>query len=214
MLTTLVLLTIAIPWICAACIMLVGDGGNRRLLNVLAVIFAALAGAIALMALPLATGKTLMVAALGGVFGDFTLLADGLSLSIAAIATVVGGVAVVFAIDYMRHHSEQLARFYSLILFFIGAMVGLAVSGSLLFTFFFWEITAFCSYALISFHNDDPRAVRGGVQALIMTQIGGVGLLAGALLTYAYFGDYQVNSLLQGFGTLPAGTLSVVAFGF
>ncbi len=150
---------------------------------------------------------------MGGVFGDFTLLTDGLSLSIAAIATLVGSAAVVFAIDYMKH-SGQLARFYALVLFFIGAMVGLAVSGSLLFAFLFWEITAFCSYALISFHNDDPRAVRGGMQALIMTQVGGVGLLAGALLVYAYFGNYQVSSLLQGYGTLPSGVLGLVAFGF
>ena len=42
---------------------------------------------------------------------------------------------------------------------FIGAMIALVLSGSLLFIFIFWEITAFCSYALISFHNDDPKAV-------------------------------------------------------
>jgi len=38
--------------------------------------------------------------------------------------------------------------------------------------FFFWEITALCSYALISFNNDDPKAVAGGMKALIMTQLG------------------------------------------
>jgi NADH-quinone oxidoreductase subunit L len=76
----------------------------------------------------------------------------------------------------------QLGRFYSLTLLFIGAMIGLVLSGSLLFMFIFWEITAFCSYALISFHNDDPKAVYGGIKALIMTQIGGIGLLAGAII--------------------------------
>ncbi len=212
MLALLTLLLIAIPWLGALCIVLLGDD-HRRLLNILAVFFAVVSGLVALMTLPLATGKTILIASLGGIFGDFTLMPDGLALSVAAIAAVVGSLAVVFAIDYMKH-SEQLARFYALVLFFIGAMVGLAVSGSLLFTFLFWEITAFCSYALISFHNDDPRAVAGGIQALIMTQVGGIGLLAGSLLMYAYFGNYEINSLLQGFAALPPGVLSVVAFGF
>ena len=212
MLAVLTLLAIALPWLGALCLLLVGDA-HRRWLNFLGVSFAVLAGMAAVAALPLASGKTLLLVSLGGVFGDFTLLSDGLSLSIAAIATVVGSAAVLFAIDYMKH-AEQLARFYALVLFFIGAMVGLAVSGSLLIAFLFWEITAFCSYALISFHNDDPRAVAGGIQALIMTQVGGVGLLVGALLVYAYFGNYQVSSLLQGFHTLPPVALGFIAFGF
>ncbi len=93
-------------------------------------------------------------------------------------------------------------------------MAGLGLSGSLLFTFIFWEITAFCSYALISFHNDDPKAVAGGIKALIMTQLGGVGLLAGALLIYAYLGDYQISTFLAKAHSLPAGILSLMAFGF
>ena len=208
----LILLTIGLPWIGALIILMVGDG-HRRLLNFLAVAFAVVSGLVALATLPFATSEIVLRIPMGGIFGDFTLMSDGLALSIAAIATVVGSAAVIFAIDYMKH-SQQMARFYSLVLFFIGAMVGLAVSGSLLFTFFFWEITAFCSYALISFHNDEPRAVAGGIQALIMTQVGGVGLLAGALLVHAYFGDYQINSLLAGFQSLPVGVLSVMAFGF
>jgi NADH-quinone oxidoreductase subunit L len=100
------------------------------------------------------------------------------------------------------------------VLLFIGAMTGLLLSGNLLFMFFFWEITALCSYALISFYNDDPRAVAGGIKALIITQVGGVGLLAGALTTYAALGSYQVSALLAKAEEIPAGLLAVVAFGF
>ena len=48
------------------------------------------------------------------------------------------------------------------------------LTGSLLLLFIFWEITALCSYALIAFDNDNPAAVRGGIKALIITQLGGV----------------------------------------
>ena len=81
-------------------------------------------------------------------------------------------------------------------LFFIGAMVGLVLSSNLLLVFVFWEITALCSYALISFHNDDPKAVAGGIKALIITQVGGVGLLAGALLLYASLGSYEIPTFI------------------
>lgn len=211
MLSILTMLIIGLPWLGAACVWLVRDG-HPRLTHALAAAFALLAALVTLAVLPFSTSHAVVRLAMGEILGDFTLVPDGLAVFIALVATGVGSAAVIFAIDYMGR-APQLARFYSLVLFFIGAMAGLALSGSLLFTFFFWEITAFCSYALISFHNDDPRAVAGGIKALIMTQLGGIGLLAGALSVYAYFGNYQINTLLEGFRSLPPLTLGLMGFG-
>jgi NADH-quinone oxidoreductase subunit L len=213
MLIGLLAVTIGLPWIGAACIWLVGDR-RPKILHVLATIFSISTGLAALGMLPLASSAVAIRIPIGGFLGDFTLVADGLGVLIAVIATGVGSLAVIFSINYMQHHDKQLARYYALILFFIGAMAGLGLSGSLMFTFVFWEITALCSYALISFHNDDPKAVAGGVKALIMTQLGGVGLLVGALLIYAYLGNYQINNFLAQAHSLPAGILSLMAFGF
>jgi NADH-quinone oxidoreductase subunit L len=213
MLIGLLWITIVLPWLGAACIWLVGDR-HPRSLHTLAVIFAVTPGLAALGMLPLASSSVAIRIPFGGIFGDFTLVPDGLGVLIAVIATLVGSLAVIFSINYMRNHEQQLARYYALILFFIGAMAGLGLSGNLLFTFIFWEITAFCSYALISFFNDDPKAVTGGIKALIMTQLGGVGLLAGALLIYAYLGNSQISNFLAQAHTLPATILSLMAFGF
>ena len=212
MMGILPLLVIGLPWLGALCIWLAGDR-RAHLLHILAVGFSVATGLAALFMLPQAGASATVRIPFGGVLGDFTLVPDGLGIFIAVIAAVVGSLAVIFATDYMRHHEEQLRRFYALILFFIGAMIGLGLSGSLLFTFFFWEITAFCSYALISFNNDDPRAVAGGVKALIMTQLGGVGLLIGSLLLYSYQGNYQINEFLANAHNFPAGVLSLMAFG-
>jgi len=213
MLSWLLLVTIGLPWLGAVCIWRAGDRHPRRL-HTLAVIFAVASGLTALAMFPLASAEAAVRIPVGGIFGEFTLIADGLGLLIAVIATVVGSLAVIFSINYMQHHEEQLARYYALILFFIGAMAGLGLSGNLVFTFIFWEITALCSYALISFHNDEPKAVAGGIKALIMTQLGGVGLLTGALLVYAYLGNMQIDTLLAQAHSLPAGVLSLMAFGF
>jgi len=74
-------------------------------------------------------------------------------------------------------------------------MIGLGLSGSLLLLSFLGD-HGVMFYALISFHNDDPRAVAGGIKALIITQVGGMGLLVGTLLLYTYQGNYQINEFL------------------
>ena len=209
---TLAVLSIAVPWAGALVIWMVRDR-RPALQHGLAVAFALAGAATALAMIPLRTEANVFGFALGSAFGELTFLPDGLGVFLAVVAAVIGSLAVIFSVDYMRGQ-RQLGRYYALVLFFIGAMVGLVLSSNLLVVFVFWEITALCSYALISFYNDDPMAVAAGIKALIMTQVGGVGLLAGALLLYAYQGTYDVPTFLAGTAQLPASVLALMAFGF
>ncbi len=205
-------LTILLPWAGALCVWWLGDQRSRAQ-HLTATFFSVLTALTAIALLPFNSDKIVLSIPLGTVFGNFTLVPDGLGIFLTVVAAVVGSLAVVFSNDYM-HGEAQLGRYYALVLLFIGAMIGLSLSGSLLLMFIFWEITAFCSYALISFYNDDPKAVAGGIKALIMTQLGGIGLLAGALVAYSYLGSYQIETFLAGAETLPANVLSLIAFGF
>jgi len=200
------------PWLGALVVWAVGDK-REKLQHWLAVLFSAVAGAAAIVLIPNATSEAIVKIPVGGAFGDFTFVPDGLGVFLSVIATVIGSLAVVFSTSYMKGEAS-LGRYYAFVLFFIGAMVGLVLSSNLLLIFFFWEITALCSYALIAFHNDDPKAVRGGVKALIITSIGGVGLLVGALVLFAYTGSFDLNTFLGASGTIPANILSLLAFGF
>ncbi|HEX6035570.1 MAG TPA: NADH-quinone oxidoreductase subunit L [Anaerolineales bacterium] len=205
-------LVIGLPWLGAVVLWRTRDE-NPRLQHSLAVGFSVAAGIASLVLLSFASAEPAISIPMGQYFGDLTFTADGLAVTLTAIACVIGSLAVVFSVDYM-HGEEQLKRYYSFVLLFIGAMTGLLLSGNLLFMFFFWEITALCSYALISFYNDDPKAVAGGIKALIITQVGGVGLLAGALTTYAALGSYEISDLLARAEEIPAGLLAFIAFGF
>jgi len=205
-------LTILLPWAGAVCVWWLGDQ-RPRAQHISATAFSVLTGLTALALLPFNSDKIVLSIPLGTVFGNFSLVLDGLGIFLTVIAAIVGSLAVLFSNDYMRGEA-QLGRYYALVLLFIGAMIGLSLSGSLLLMFIFWEITAFCSYALISFYNDDPKAVAGGIKALIMTQLGGIGLLAGALVAYSYLGSYQIQAFLAGAETLPPNVLSLIAFGF
>jgi NADH-quinone oxidoreductase subunit L len=212
MVNACILLTIGLPWLGALAVWLVDDR-RPKLQHALAVIFSLAAGAAALVLLTQTAAGVTLTIPLGGLFGDITFAPDGLGAFLAAVATVVGSLAVIFSVDYM-HGDPQLGRYYALVLLFIGAMVGLVLTNSLLFLFFFWEITALCSYALISYYNDDAKAVAAGIEALIVTQVGGVGLLAGALVAYAGLGTYEIDAFLKHAGTLPVAALAWTAFGF
>ena len=208
----MVVLVILLPWLGALTVWLVGKE-HPRYQHTLAVLFSvgAALSSLSLFAFPGSTPAIQIP--FGRAFGDLTLIPDGLAVFLTAIATIIGSLAVLFSVDYMRGE-PQLGRYYFLVLFFIGAMTGLVLSGNLLFTFFFWEITALCSYGLISFYNDDPKAVAGGIKALVLTQVGGVGLLAGTLIAFANLGSFQIADLLANASSLPPAALSLIAFSF
>lgn len=205
-------LCICLPWIGSIAVWRCGNA-HSKLQHSVASVFAVATGVMSLLLLLNPAETPVVRIPMGDFFGELTLVPDGLGIILAIIASVVGSLAVVFSIDYM-HGDPQLGRYYALILFFIGAMSGLGLSGSMLLMFFFWEITAFCSYALISFHNDDPKAVSGGVKALIVTQFGGIGLLIGALIIRSYTGSYQIGDFLETAPALESGLLSAIGFGF
>ncbi len=209
-----VILTILLPWIGAVVVWQMGlRPFTRRVVPGTAVFFALMTVATA-AALLTQTGTAVLVnLPLGEQFGELTFVADGLAVTLTLIAAVVGALAVIFSLDYMRGEAD-LGRYYALILVFIGAMAGLVLTNSLLFLFFFWEITALCSYGLISFYHDDPKAVAGGVKALIVTQVGGIGLLVGALLAYGYWGSFEISLFVAEAARLPTAVLSLIAFGF
>jgi NADH-quinone oxidoreductase subunit L len=212
MIQALILLTIGLPWLGGLAVWITTNR-HPRAQHTFAVLFAMAAGLAALLMLPYASDIPAIVIPLGGIFGDLTFTPDGMGVFLACIATVVGSLAVVFSVNYM-HGDKQLGRYYELVLLFIGAMAGLALTGSLLFLFVFWEITALCSFALIAFYNDDPKAVAGGIKALIITSLGGVGLLIGALIIYANLGSYQIADFLARAHEMPKDVLALVAFGF
>ncbi len=216
MASSLILATISIPWIGAILVWLVGDRRAQWQHGLAAVASVLAAGASILLLLPSNWGSSDTVTLslpFGPFIGDLTFVADSLGVYLAAIATIIGSLTVIFSAGYMTG-AAQLGRYYSLVLIFIGSMCGLVLSGNLLFLFLFWEATAFCSYALISFHNDDPKAVAAGIKALIITQFGGAGLLIGIIVAAAYLPDLQVSTLISSTGAIPAAALGVVAFGF
>jgi NADH-quinone oxidoreductase subunit L len=210
--TVLTACVLALPWCGAIAVWLTGDT-RPRLRDALAVGFSATNALASVALLQQATSATTLHFSVGGAFGDFTFVPDELGMWMTVIATTIGSLAVVFSLEYMRRE-PGVARYYALVLVFIGAMTGLVLTGSLLLLLVFWEIVGLCSCALIGFHADRPLAVAGAVRALVVTQVGGIGLLVGILTARAVSGAEQVSDLLANGPGLPAPALMVVGYGF
>lgn len=103
---------------------------------------------------------------------------DRLSLLMCLIVAIIGGLICIYALGYMKdyhhHHSFKDRRpfFFAMLYVFLGAMFGLVLSGSLVWIYFFWEITSVVSFLLIGYTKEE-RAIKNSFTALWMNLLGG-----------------------------------------
>ena len=119
---------------------------------------------------------------------------DGLSLVFALTISGVGTLILLYSGAYLAGHHHQ-GRFLGFMLAFMGAMLGLVLADSLLVLFLFWELTSVISFLLIGFDHTRQAARRGAIQALVITNIGGMALLAGAILAHQFSGSWEMSAL-------------------
>ncbi|MDA5638602.1 MULTISPECIES: putative monovalent cation/H+ antiporter subunit A [Agrobacterium] len=128
---------------------------------------------------------------------SFSWFIDGLSLTFALLITGIGLLIVLYAGGYMKGHPQQ-GRFLSFLLLFMGAMLGVVVSDSLLMLFVFWELTSITSFLLIGFDHERAASRRAALQALVVTGGGGLLLLAGLIFIWDISGMTQLSMLVRG----------------
>ncbi|MGZ0710275.1 putative monovalent cation/H+ antiporter subunit A [Coraliomargarita sp. W4R53] len=135
---------------------------------------------------------------------SFSLRLDGLSLLMAMLVTGIGGFIVIYAGGYMHGH-PQLGRFFLYLLAFMGAMLGLVLSDNLILLFVFWELTSISSYLLIGFNHEEKETRWKALQALLVTGLGAMAMLAGFILIATVTGTYSLSEI-NGMGDLIQGS--------
>ncbi|MCV0348825.1 MULTISPECIES: putative monovalent cation/H+ antiporter subunit A [unclassified Nitratireductor] len=126
---------------------------------------------------------------------DFSWFLDGLSVTFALLISGIGTLIVLYAGGYLKGHEHQ-GRFFSFILMFMGSMLGLVVADSFLTLFVFWELTSITSFLLIGFDHSREASRRAALQALVVTGLGGLSLLAGLLVIWSATGVNSMSALL------------------
>jgi multicomponent Na+:H+ antiporter subunit A len=128
---------------------------------------------------------------------------DGLSLLFALLIAVVGGMVVIYSSGYLAGH-DHLGRIYAFLLMFMASMLGLVLADNLLALFVFWELTSLSSYLLIGFYHEREAARSAALQALLVTGLGGLALLAGFVLLGHAGGTFELSALAAKSGELRA----------
>ena len=113
---------------------------------------------------------------------------DGLSILFAFMGTVIGAIVLLYSISYMAE-DPAATRFYTMMLTFIGGLVGLVFSANLFLMYLCWEVVGLCSFGLVGFWYTNSEAVSGARKVLLMTHLAGYGLLAAILVLYARTGS-------------------------
>ncbi|MDF2642557.1 MAG: monovalent cation/H+ antiporter subunit [Pseudomonas sp.] len=126
---------------------------------------------------------------------NFVLRMDGFAWLFSMLVLGIGALVSLYARYYMSP-DDPVPRFFSFFLAFMGAMLGLVMSGNLIQIVFFWELTSVFSFLLIGYWHHRADARRGAYMALMVTGAGGLALLAGMMLLGHVVGSYDLDRVL------------------
>jgi len=122
---------------------------------------------------------------------------DGLSVIAGATVSAIGALVLLYAAGYMAEEPGRDARrFFALMNLFIAGMLSVALAADSITFFLGWEIIGLCSFFLIGYHTDRPRALVGARKAFVMTRIADAALLAGLLLLFLEAGSVRLAELI------------------
>lgn len=125
---------------------------------------------------------------------DIALRLDALSLMFGLLISGIGTLVFIYSYYYLGE-KNSLPKLYSLLMLFMAAMLGIALSNNLLILLVFWELTSISSFLLVAYWQRYDAAQRGSRMALTITGLGGLCMLGGFVLLGQVAGTYQIDSL-------------------
>lgn len=131
---------------------------------------------------------------------SLSLYLDGLSLLLGLIVSGIGILIFTYSAAYM-HAEPGKAKFYTTMLVFMGAMLGVAFAADLIALFVFWELTSISSFVLIGHYQAQESSQYAARKAMFITVSGGLFMLVGFLLLFVVSGDALGASTFQLVGT-------------
>lgn len=126
---------------------------------------------------------------------DLTFILDGLSLIFVLLITGVGALVILYSIFYLSP-TDSFAHFYTYLLLFMTAMLGVVLSDSIIVLYVFWELTSISSFLLIAFWFHRKNSRNGAIKSLLITMTGGFAMLAGFLMLHVMTGSFSVRTIL------------------
>lgn len=142
-----------------------------------------------------------------------TLSTDQLSLSLAALVSLIAFLTIRFSINYM-HRESGFQRFFMILSLFNSAMLLIILGGNAAMTFVGWELAGVSSYLLIAYAWDRPIATKNASRAFITNRIGDAGFILSMFLCFLWLGDLEWSSLASKAAQLGTFKATLIASGF
>jgi len=124
----------------------------------------------------------------------FNMRLDGFALMMAIVVSGIGTGVLSYASGYMHGH-PRAANLVAWLLIFMSSMLGVVLADNLLFLFVCWELTSITSFMLIGFNHESAESRVGAKNALLITALGGLALLGGAVLLGLGSGTWQLSEM-------------------
>ncbi|HBD91492.1 MAG TPA: monovalent cation/H+ antiporter subunit A, partial [Gemmobacter sp.] len=120
---------------------------------------------------------------------------DGLGLLFAGLILGIGLLVILYARFYLSPR-DPMGQFYTYLMLFQGAMVGIVLSDNILLLLVFWELTSLSSFLLIGYWKHLPEGRQGARMALTVTGAGGLAMIGGMLILGNIAGSYDLTVIL------------------
>ncbi|MEN8840720.1 MAG: monovalent cation/H+ antiporter subunit A [Octadecabacter sp.] len=141
---------------------------------------------------------------------NVTLMLDGLGFFFAALILGIGLLIIAYARFYLAR-DDNMGEFFTYLLLFQGAMVGIVLSDNVLLLLIFWELTSLSSFLLIGYWKHLEAGRQGARMALTVTGMGGLAMIGGMLILGQIVGSYDLSVILQSRELIQADPLYVPA---
>ncbi|MEI7913582.1 MAG: NADH-quinone oxidoreductase subunit L [Mycobacteriaceae bacterium] len=214
--TTLLWLTIALPLIGAAILLLGGRATDAwgHLLGCATVIGSFLCGAVLFTHLLGRPAEDRLVhetlfswVPVATLRVDFGLQLDALSMCFVLLITGVGALIHIYSVGYMAHDPGR-RRFFGYLNLFVAAMLVLVLADNFLGLYLGWEGVGLASYLLIGFWSYKPSAATAAKKAFVVNRVGDIGLAVALMVLFAQVGSVGFAEVFSAAPSMSDGALT------
>jgi multicomponent Na+:H+ antiporter subunit D len=210
----LVPLPVAIPLLAAAFLTAFGHFMAPRLDDLIGLAAATATATISLLLLFEASGHDLLYWFGGwhprdGVAIGIAFTIDPFGAGVASLVGVLVTAALAFS---WRYFDEVGTLFHVLMLVFLGAMIGFALSGDLFNMFVWFELMSVAAYALTGYRVEEASPLEGAINFAVTNSVGSFCILFGTGLLYARTGALNLAQIGHALSGHKADGLVVAAF--
>jgi len=164
--------------------------------NLLSLIFILVSFACAVKMIPLCLqGQTMQFSLEFPLGFNFILYADSLAVFMAVVSSLLSAIIIIYSFSYIAHYENQ-NEYYSMVVLFLGAMMGITFSANLIFLYIFWEITAITSWRLIGFFRGKADILRAD-KAFLVTVFGALTMLIGFIAIFQQTGSFDLSVIKE-----------------